>query len=69
MLFLGLGDFRGLFKVWGSLGLFLGFGKVRAVFRVRVFWADFWVIFGVWGVVGLLLGFRVFFDFFWVEGI
>jgi hypothetical protein len=37
VLFLGLGDFRGIFKVWGSFGLFLGFGKVRAVFRVRVF--------------------------------
>jgi len=37
VLFLGLGDFRGISKVWGSPGLFLGFGKVRAVFRVRAF--------------------------------
>jgi hypothetical protein len=45
VLFLGLGDFRGIFKVWGSLGLFLGFGKVRAFLGLGFFWADF----KVWG--------------------
>jgi hypothetical protein len=41
VLFLGLGDFRCISKVWGSLGLFLGFGKVRDFLGLGFFGADF----------------------------